>query len=117
MDNKELFEKYHKLLAENKTLKEENKALKARFGLNGKSKSDQDQGNASNFPLELVAQESPCEIHYQNRIEQGVATPVLYLPIPQRRSACLRRCLKVAMMCMLKDGRAMMAGLAMRLFA
>ena len=75
MDNKELFEKYHKLLAENKTLKEENEALKARFGLNGKSKSDQDQGNASNFPLELVAQESPCEIHYQNRIEQGVATP------------------------------------------
>ena len=48
-DNKELFEKYHKLLAENKTLKEENEVLKARFGLN--------------------------ESHYQNRIEQGVATP------------------------------------------
>jgi superfamily II DNA or RNA helicase len=49
MDFEDLFEKYQKLLAENKTLKEENEALKARLGLH--------------------------EIHYQNRIEQGVATP------------------------------------------
>jgi superfamily II DNA or RNA helicase len=55
MDFEELFDKYQKLLAENKT-------LKARLGLDGKRESDQDQGTASNFPLELVAQESPCKI-------------------------------------------------------
>jgi superfamily II DNA or RNA helicase len=75
MDFEDLFEKYQKLLAENKTLKEENEALKARLGLSVKRKSDQDQGTANNLPLELAAQESPSEIHYQNRIEQGVATP------------------------------------------
>jgi hypothetical protein len=62
MDNKELFEKYQKLLAENKTLKEENEALKARFELNQKRESDHGHGAASNLPLELVAQESSCEI-------------------------------------------------------
>ena len=62
MDFEDLIEKYHKLLAENKTLKEENEALKARLGLNQKSESDQNQGNAGNLPLELVTQESPSEI-------------------------------------------------------
>ena len=62
MDFEDLFEKYQKLLAENKTLKEENEALKAKLGLNVKKESDQDQGNANNFTLELVAQESPCKI-------------------------------------------------------
>ncbi len=75
MDFEDLFEKYQKLLAENKKLREENEALKARLGLNGIKKSDQDRGTASNLPLELVNQESSCEIHYQNRIEQGVAIP------------------------------------------
>ncbi len=46
MDFEDLFEKYQKLLAENKTLKEENEALKAKLGLNVKKGSDQDQGNA-----------------------------------------------------------------------
>jgi superfamily II DNA or RNA helicase len=49
MDFEDLFEKYQILLAENKTLKEENEELKARFGL--------------------------YESHGQNRIEQEVATP------------------------------------------
>lgn len=62
MDFEELLDKYHKLLAENKTLKKENESLKARLGLNQKSKSNQDQDNASNLPLELVAPESPHEI-------------------------------------------------------
>ena len=75
MDFEDLFEKYQKLLAENKTLKEENEALKARLGLPVKRDSDQDQGTANNLLLELVAQESPSEIHCQNKIEQGVATP------------------------------------------
>jgi hypothetical protein len=75
MDYKDLIEKYHKLLVENKTLKEENESLKARLGLNQKSESDQDQGNVSNLPFELDTQESPSEIHGQNRIEQGVAIP------------------------------------------
>jgi hypothetical protein len=35
MDFEEFFEKYQKLLAKNKILKEENEALKARFRLNG----------------------------------------------------------------------------------
>jgi hypothetical protein len=62
MDFKDLFEKYQNLLAENKTLKEENEALKAKLGLNVKKGFDQDQSNANNFPLELVTQESPCKI-------------------------------------------------------
>jgi len=62
MDFENLIEKYHKLLAENKTLKEENEALKARLGLNQKSESNQDQGNAVNLPFELLSQESPSEI-------------------------------------------------------
>lgn len=62
MDFEDLFEKYQKLLAENKTLKEENEALKAKLGINVKKGFDQDQGNANNFTLELVAQESPCKI-------------------------------------------------------
>ncbi len=62
MDFEDLIEKYHKLLAENKTLKEENEVLKARLGLNPKSESDQGQGNAGNLPFELVTQESPSEI-------------------------------------------------------
>ena len=62
MDFEDLSEKYKNLLAENKTLKEENEALKAKLGLNVKKGFDQDQGNANNFTLELVAQESPCKI-------------------------------------------------------
>ncbi|MGA3282543.1 MAG: DEAD/DEAH box helicase family protein [Smithella sp.] len=62
MDFEDLFEKYQNLLAENKTLKEENEALKAKLGINVKKGFDQDQGNANNFTLELVAQESPCKI-------------------------------------------------------
>ena len=62
MDFEDLFEKYQKLLAENKTLKEENEALKAKLGLNVKKESDQDQGTVSNISLELVTQESPCKI-------------------------------------------------------
>jgi superfamily II DNA or RNA helicase len=75
MDFEDLFEKYQKLLAENKILKEENEALKARLGLHIKRDSDQDQGTANNLLLELVAKESPSEIHCQNKIEQVVATP------------------------------------------
>jgi superfamily II DNA or RNA helicase len=72
MDYKDLSEKYHELLAENKTLKKENEALKARLKLNQKSESDQDQGNSSNAAVEQFAQESAP---YLDRIEQGVATP------------------------------------------
>lgn len=62
MDFEDLFEKYQKLHTENKKLREENEALKEKLGLNAKKKSDQDQDNANNFTLELVAQESLCEI-------------------------------------------------------
>jgi len=62
MDFDDLFEKYQKLLAENKILKEENEALKASFRLNQKRESNQNQDTASNLPLELVNQESACEI-------------------------------------------------------
>ena len=62
MDFEDLSEKYQKLLAENKTLKEENEALKASFRLNQKRESNQDQDTASNLPLELVNQESPYKI-------------------------------------------------------
>ena len=54
MDYKELFAKYNKLLAENITLQDENEALKARLGLNQKSKSDQVQGNASKTPCSII---------------------------------------------------------------
>ena len=57
MDFEELFDKYQKLLAENKTLKTENEAVKVRLGLNGKIESEQVKSSTSNFPLELVSQE------------------------------------------------------------
>lgn len=62
MDFEDLLIKYRKLLAENQALIEENETLKAKLGINVKKGFDQDQGNANNFNLELVTQESPCKI-------------------------------------------------------
>ena len=83
MDFEDLFEKYQKLLAENKTLKEENEALKAKLGLNVKEESDQDQGTVSNISLELVTQESPCNIaikrNMHGKIKRTIELSILHI--------------------------------------